>query len=306
MTSICIKNSLNRRIFAISLLLFFSASISKAAYPSASLLYKIQFEAHNSAPADVVVEADGSTGVYDAFSGSYLTYDGKGKSVGSVQKGFLKGGNCLVKDGDYFFFCNNTNASLDMLSNRLEKRASFRLSSDIKGKFDPTDALVVEGYVYSVDNDNHRIIKINLATETIERSVGGYGQSELSFYYPYSLAVDYNGILYVSEVMNTRVQKITKELKFYGVFGKWGVKGGEFYRPTGVAVYKGKTLLVADGYLGMIQLFDMDGIFIGLLADKAGKKLELGSITHIRVNASILAAVDAFNKRVYVYKLREP
>lgn len=296
---------MNNRTFAILLLLFFNAGISSASGLEASLRYKIQFEKHHSAPTDVIVETDGSTGIYEAFSGSYLTYNHNGKAVGSTRKDFLKGGNCFVKYGNDFLFCNSANASLDMLSHNLEKRESFSLPSDMKGKYDPTDALVADGFIYSVDNDNHRIIKTDPGTKSISLTVGGYGRAGLSFYYPYSIAADLESVLYVSEVMNTRVQKITKGFKFYEYIGKWGVKGGELYRPTGIALHKGKTLLVADGYLGIIQCFNTAGKFTGLVVDTSGKKLELGSITHLRVNGNILAAVDAFNKTVYIYTIKE-
>jgi hypothetical protein len=286
------------------LLFLLSAAVSQASDLKALLLYKIRFEAHSSSPTDVVVEAGGGAGVYDAFSGSYLTFNRNGKGVGSVKKRFLKGGNCLVKSGKHFFFCNNTDARLDVLSEDLEKLNAFKLPFDMKGRYDPTDALISGGFVFSVDNDNHRIIKADLASGKADLFTGGYGQSKLSFRYPYSLAVDSKGILYVSEVMNTRVQKITKELKFYEFIGNWGIKSGEFYRPTGIAVYQGRTLLVADGYTGIIQHLDMNGKFIGVIADDTGRKLELGSITHIRVNEHILAVVDAFGKSVYVFELK--
>ncbi len=291
------------KIFVIPmLLLFFCLFISEAFGLNASPAYKIEFEKH-SAPTDVVIEDDGAIGVYESFSGSYLKYDHNGTAGASVQKDFMKGGNCLVRVEERFLFCNNADASLDMLSNNFEKRASFRVPPTMKGRYDPTDALVAEGHVYSVDNDNHRVIKTNLATGEVESSIGGYGHLRLLFWYPYSLAVDSKGVLTVSEVMNTRVQKITKEFKFYEFIGKWGIKGGEFYRPTGIAVHAGKTLLVADGYTGLIQIFDMDGRFLGLLSDIAGEKIELGSITHMRVKGNTLAVVDAFNKFVHVYKL---
>jgi len=82
--------------------------------------------------------------------------------------------------------------------------------------------------MFAVDNDNHRILKISLATGELEKQVGGYGQGRLMFWYPYAVTVDEKGVLYVTEVMNTRVQKITKELKFYEFLSKWGIKTGEF------------------------------------------------------------------------------
>lgn len=285
------------------ILLFLAPDMSRAGNLSASLLYRIHFDAHHSTPTDVVVAADGSIGVYDAYFGSYLTYDRNGKADASVQKDFLKGGNCLVRSRDRFIFCNDRNASLDMLSSDFAPTASFKLPLDMKGRYDPTDALIAGDSVYSVDNDNHRIIKSSLKVDGDIGVVGGYGQSRLSFWYPYAIAADAKGILYISEVLNTRVQKITPELKFYEFIGKWGIKPGEFYRPAGIAIYKGATLLVADGYTGIIQELDINGKFLGLLTDLSGRKLELGSPTHIRVNGNILAVIDAYDKAVYVYRL---
>lgn len=295
----------NKILSILLLFIFLSVGTSQSAELIGSLLYKIQFEKHSGTPADVVVETDGSSGVYEAFSGRYMKYDPQGRFMDSVQKEGLTGGNCFVKDGKNFLFCNSENASLDLLSEDLEKKASFKLPPDIDGKYDPTDALVKNEYLYSVDNDNHRIIKANLATGNNISSVGGYGQSKLTFWYPYSIAVDSKGIFYISEVMNTRIQKITKKLRFYDFMGNWGIKGGTFYRPTGIALYKNKTLLVADGYTGIIQTLDLDGRFTGVIKDNRENKVELGSITHIRINESILAVVDAFNKSVHIYELKE-
>lgn len=290
------------RAIALLLPLFFYTAVCQAAGLRALPRYTIEL---GHTPTDAVVFADGGIGVYDAFSGSYLKYTPHGRAMESVQNTFLKGGNCLVKNGNAFFFCNSAGASLDMLSENFERKARFKLPSGMKGTYDPTDALVIDGYVYSTDNDNHRIIKTNLANGR-QSAVGDYGRDRLAFWYPYALAVDSEGVLYISEVMNTRVQKITQELKFYEFIGKWGINGGEFYRPTGIAVYKGNTLLTADGYTGVIQTFDKDGRFKGVLTDITGKKLSLGSITHIRINQTILAVVDAFNKTIYVYELKEP
>lgn len=294
----------NARAGLLLMILLLTAAVSRAENIYAVLQYKITFTQHSSTPTDVVVETDGRIGVYDAFSGSLLNYDKSGKATGSLQKDFLKGGNCLVKGRDGFIFCDTVNASLNMLSVTFAQRRSFKLPPDMSGRYDPTDALVVGDYVYCVDNDNHRIIKTDLTSGKYSGVVGQYGQSRLSFWYPYAIAADAGGVLYISEVMNTRVQKITTELKFYEFIGDWGIKAGEFYRPTGIAIYKGATLLVADGYTGIIQALDLNGRFTGLLVDGTDHKIELGAISHIRVNGNILSVVDAFNKTVYVFCLK--
>lgn len=278
--------------------IFFSAITQGHALEfSASLLYKVT-SGKQAAPADVVIESADTAGIYDAFSGSYTVYR-NGSAVSSVKKEFLKGGNCFVKNGNYYLYCNNKGNSLDMISSRFEVYSSAKLAV-----FDPTDVAVSGGYAYVADNDNHRIVKIDLAEAKEAASAGRYGKERLQFWYPYAVAFNQAGQLLVSEVLNTRIQKITKELKFYEFIGGWGINQGQFYRPTGIAL-KGSSLFVADGYTGLIQYFDKDGKFAGVLTDASGKKLKFGSVTHIRINGNTLAVVDAFEKTVFVFQLKE-
>lgn len=270
---------------------------------NAKFLYKVNLNGNN-APGDVLPEKDGSVHIYDAFTGSYITYSSDGEAITAVAKPFLKGGNCLVKHENYFLYCNSSEGSIDMLTKEMEKFASYRLPEGTKGHFDPTDAYVSGGSLFAVDNDNHRVVKISLTTGDLEQTIGGYGQAKLSFWYPYSIAVDSRGVLYITEVMNTRVQKITKELKFYEFIGQWGIKRGEFFRPTGIAAYKGKHLLVGDGYLGIIYSFNDEGENAGVLTS-GSEKVQLESVTHLRVNGDILGVVDAFTKSIHVYRLEE-
>ncbi|MCD8554999.1 NHL repeat-containing protein [Seleniivibrio sp.] len=283
------------------LLLFGITAISDAAQVTASLLYKVKL-GDKSAPADAVVESDSSTGIYDAYTGSYTVYR-NGKAVRSTQKAFLKGGTCLVKSGNYFLFCNSTENTLDMLTGSLDKFSSFG-ASGLKGKYDPTDAVVSGGYVYSADNDNHRILKTHMGTKAVEAVVGGYGQDKLQFWYPFAMAMDKKGVLYVSEVLGTRVQKITKDFKFYEFIGQWGIDKGQFYRPTGIALLNGEILFVGDGFTGAVQYFDADGKYMGVLKDRNGKKLKFESVTHMRINGRYMAVVDGFARTVSVYELR--
>lgn len=284
--------------FLLAAVIIFSAITNGYALElSAYLSYAVTSE-KQSVPTDVIIESEDTVGIYDAFKGSFTTYK-DGKAVSTVTKDILKGGNCLVKSGEYNLYCNSKSNSLDLLTN------SFGLYASVKiPKLDPTDVVARSGFAYVADNDNHRIVKIDLAALKESESVGKYGTDRLHFWYPYSVAMDKDGKILVSEVLNTRIQKITPELKFYEYIGSWGINEGQFYRPTGMAFYK-DFLLVADGYTGIIQYFNKDGKFAGVLKDNKGTTLKLGSITHIRVSGNTLAVVDAYEKTVYVYKLRE-
>jgi hypothetical protein len=265
---------------------------------SASLLYKVTTEAQ-STPADVVIESADTAVIYDAYAGTVTTYK-NGKAASTIKKEFLKGGNCFVKNSNYYLYCNRENNSLDLVSDKYEVYSSIKVE-----KLDPTDALVSDGYAFVADNDNHRIVKIDLASGKLADSVGKYGTNRLQFWYPYALAFDEGGRIAVSEVLGTRVQRITKDFKFYELNGSWGINEGQFYRPTGIVFHKNGYMLVADGYTGLIQYFDNTGKFAGVLKDNFGRKLTFGSVTHIRLKGNTLAVLDAFNKTVFIYELKE-
>ncbi|WP_026836298.1 NHL repeat-containing protein [Limisalsivibrio acetivorans] len=270
--------------------LLFALSTYAADY-SAKLIKTIEL-GEKSAPADAVFESNG-LGVYDAFDGSYTVYSDNGKE----QKATLeRGGNCLVRQGDFYMLC--ADESLEILNSSLNTIASYTAGE----KFDPTDAAPYEGSVYVPDNDNHSLIQFNLSTGEVVKSLGKYGRDRLNFWYPYSAAFDKKGLLHVSEVINTRVQKITADLRFYEFVGSWGIKAGEFYRPTGIAL-QGNNLFVADGFTGVIQYFDEDADFAGVLKDSSGNRLEFGSPTHIRIKGNSLAVVDPYEKKVHLFHL---
>lgn len=265
---------------------------------SVSLLYKITTEAQ-STPADVVIESADTAAIYDAYAGTVTTYR-NGRAASTIRREFLKGGNCFVKNGNYYLYCNREGNSLDLVSDKFEVYSSVKID-----KFDPTDAVVEGGYAFVADNDNHRIVKIDMASGSLSESIGRYGTGRLQFWYPYALALDEGGRIAVSEVLNTRVQKITKDFQFYEFIGGWGINEGQFYRPTGIVIHPSGSMLVADGYTGLIQYFNKDGRFAGVLKDTFGQKLTFGSVTHIRLKGNTLAVLDAYEKTVFIYELKE-
>ena len=97
------------------------------------------------------------------------------------------------------------------------------------------------------------------------------------------------------EPINTRVQVLNPDGKFVGFIGGWGVKPGQLFRPKGVATYADK-IFVTDSYLGSVQVFDLSGNFLGVLADADGEAMKF--ITPMGI------AVDSKRKRLYVVELK--
>lgn len=140
---------------------------------------------------------------------------------------------------------------------------------------DPVDVAVIPGQnrCYVADNDNHRILVVDLPKGKIVDILGEKGTGELQFRYPFLMAVSADARLYAVDVINTRVQAIDASGAFQNFVGGWGVEKGEFFRPKGVAVDPQGRVLVSDSYLGVVQVFDPNGTFHGALGEPALRKV---------------------------------
>jgi hypothetical protein len=94
------------------------------------------------------------------------------------------------------------------------------------------------------------------------KSWGSNGFGDGEFYYPFGIAVDSKCYVYVSDTLNTRIQKFDINGNF---ITKWGCEGkgdGEFNLPKGIAIDSKGYVYVADVLNHRIQKFDNNGNFI--------------------------------------------
>ena len=140
-------------------------------------------------------------------------------------------------------------------------------------KFNHPSAMVIDqaGNIYVSDHDNHSIRKITPAG--IVSTFAGTGKPgfengvrlKASFSHPYGLALDNKGNLYVGDVGNHCIRKITPAGKVSTLAG--GRKGfsdrkgdlAMFNHPYGVAVDSKNNVYVADSYNNRIRKIKPDG-----------------------------------------------
>ncbi len=96
---------------------------------------------------------------------------------------------------------------------------------------------------------------------------------------------------YVVDVLEDRVVAFEGEGDDPSLVGKWGVWEGTFVHPSGVAVDRLGRLFVSDGMLGVIQVFDRRGVFLGALG-RAGELLRLEHPMGLAVDGDRLVVVD--------------
>jgi len=136
-------------------------------------------------------------------------------------------------------------------------------SSDLTGTnatFGSPTAVAADsaGNIYVADQTNHRIRKITPAgvVTTIAGSTQGYANgtgTNATFWYPYGVALDSMGNLYVTDVSNQRIRKITPAgvVTTFAGSGSNGFADGtgtnaSFYYPQGIGVDSAGNVYVSD------------------------------------------------------------
>ena len=91
---------------------------------------------------------------------------------------------------------------------------------------------------------------------------GSYGTSTARFNYPFGVAVDSSGNVYVADNNNHRIQKFTSTGTYLTQWGSYGFGNGQFNYPGGVAVDPSGNVYVADTNSHRIQKFTSTGTYL--------------------------------------------
>ena len=127
--------------------------------------------------------------------------------------------------------------------------------------FDSPEGVAVAGDgVFVCDRYNHRVQVLTRELQSVKQ-FGSLGSGDGQFNGPESIAVDSEGMLYVSDFGNDRVQVFTRNGQFVYSFGRKGSGQGELNGPIGVCVDAGY-VYVADHSNHRVSVFTIDGQFI--------------------------------------------
>jgi DNA-binding beta-propeller fold protein YncE len=136
-------------------------------------------------------------------------------------------------------------------------------------------AVGLQGKIFVVDNSNNRVsIAID---EGPLRFFGEQGFQPGQLNAPTFCTFDTEGLFYLSDALNARVQVFDSAGNFVRAFGKLSQEPGGLWRPKGIAVSDQGEVFVADSWQNIIQVFDGRGEFVAVLTDEFGKALDLGS-----------------------------
>jgi len=91
---------------------------------------------------------------------------------------------------------------------------------------------------------------------------GSKGTGDSQFNYPWGIAVDSSGNVYVAEPNNHRIQKFSSSGDFITKWGTEGSGNGQFRAPYHIAVDSSGNVYVADSNNNRIQKFNSNGTFV--------------------------------------------
>jgi len=165
------------------------------------------------------------------------------------------------------------------------------------------------GKIYVVDTGGAEAKQHNVKVYDLNGKrigvIGGAPGGDLGrFSYPTYITVDAVGNVYVSDTLNSRVQKFDPDGNFVTSFGQLGTNWGEFDKPKGVAVDTFGNVYVADSGWSNVQIFNPKGqmlLFFGGRGPVPGMMKNPLAIAIDKANRIYVG--DYLNHRIGVYEL---
>lgn len=240
-----------------------------------------------SLPSDVEVAPDGTVWVVDSGNHRVVAFDPSGKVVTTLgekgsDKGQLRGPLGLgIGPQGRIFVADSGNRRIQVFSPEGEPRSELPMK-DQEGRFRPADVAVnADGEMFVTVTDRHAVAKWS-SGGTLLQTWGGKGTGEGELRYPATIVVR-DGLVYVVDVLNTRVQVFDEEGKYQHQIGEWGVRPGQMFRPKGVAVDSRGWVYVSDSYMDLVQAFE-DGYEFDHVVGKGDQIREFVAATGLAVS----------------------
>ncbi len=170
----------------------------------------------------------------------------------------------------------------------------------------PAGIALDEDRTYVVDTHRHQVLVFRKKTGELISRFGKNGAGEGEFNYPTNIFIR-NGLLYITDSMNFRVQVLRTDGSFLSAFGKAGDGSGDFSKPKGIAVDSEGNIYVSDAHFDSVQIFDGKGrLLLGFgHTGRGAGEMVLPAGVFIDEKDMVYVA-DSYNNRVQVFQyLRE-
>jgi DNA-binding beta-propeller fold protein YncE len=262
-------------------------------------------------PYGVAVDSLGRIYVSDTFSNKIFVFDLENKKLGfrgdKAPANLALPGGLAVDDQDRLFVADSASHQI----------TCFEPNGRVEGVFGSKQLGRPSGV--AVDNPLHRLYvadadKKRIAVFSTEegfkflRYMGDPKTDKTEeegqlFTNPNSIAVDPDGLIYVTDAISARVVVLDPDGNFVRMFGKRGDGPGNFARPKGIAIDSDGNIWVADAQLHRLQALSPTGaplMVLGGLGTRPGEFTVLAGLT-IDKRHRILA-VDQVSSRIEIFQ----
>ncbi len=244
------------------------------------------------APVEMYIK-DSTLYVGEVGAGRLSRFTLEGQFIDNIGVGELEGPRSVAVDNA------GTIYALDEFSNRI---VTFSAAGEKIAEctspymFFPNDIDVKDGSLYVANASAHSVLKFDTDCN-LQAYAGGYGTGDAQFFYPRQILVDGDKV-FVSDVLNNRVQVLDTNFNYISQFGGTGILSG----PMGFAVTADDDYVIVDANTYSLKMFDQsdlvtpyktvgaprnqDGMFAqsaGIAFDEDSKQLYVTDISNHRV-----------------------
>lgn len=156
-----------------------------------------------------------------------------------------------------------------------------------------------------ISSEDHRVRVFDAQSGKHLLDIGKRGSGNGEFNLPRDVSIGKDGLLYVVDGANFRVQVFKPDGTFVRVFGGIGRQGGQFSRPKEVATDGDGNVYIVDSAFGNFQIFTPDGkllLSVGSRSERDGMaKYLLPSGIAIDGDGRVYV-VDQFYRKVDIYR----
>lgn len=173
---------------------------------------------------------------------------------------------------------------------------------------DPAGSRVYVVDIGGIDSQDHGVRVLDAKTGEHLSSIGRRGDGPGEFNLPRDVAVGKDGLLYIVDGGNFRIQVMRPDGGFVRSFGAVGRQGGQFSRPKEIAIDRTGNVYVVDAAFGNFQIFTPDG---KLLLDVGGRSNTDGPAKYMLPSGIAVDedgrvyVVDQYFRKVDIYRPAE-
>jgi tripartite motif-containing protein 71 len=156
--------------------------------------------------------------------------------------------------------------------------------------------------LYIADDQRHRILVTDTGGKIIRTVGGGSGSKPGQLNFPYGVALDPSGRLFVADNMNHRIVRFSTASTGYAYKARWGSYGrgpGQLAFVRGIAIDRSGNIYVANTGNDRIDVFDIGGRLLRSFGSSGRAEGQFNTPSGVAADSNgIRAVTDSVNGRV--------